>query len=217
MRPLALALFLSLPTAAQPAPSASAHRLMVVPTARPVPTGGVRLGVTAGVIPTGSVGIGKGASLTVGVLPLPNRNTRGVVIAEPKVTVLDRPRLAVAVGATGHVRYLYKPRATVLPYAVATVDAGPAQATLGLGGRIDVNRATIALEPGESGFYVPGQEQDLSTHLVRAPTVFGGATFALSRRVSVVTEVTAVPFSVASGAAPDGQPGAPGRERRDRL
>ena len=199
---LALASSLTLPAAAQPAhpaPSAPAgHRLLFAPTARAIPAGQWRVGVTSLVIPTAGVGLGKGASLGVGVIAPPVPTTGGSVIVEPKWTVLDRPGLALAVGMTGTVNPRADGTAYGVPYAVATVGAasepGRVSATLGVGARVDV-RPTYSEEwtfdeaSGEGRYAIERR----TVRLANGPAAFAGLEVRATRRVSLLLEAGALP------------------------
>ena len=205
---LALASLLAVPVVAQPAvpaPEAPAgHRMLFAPTARAIPAGQWRVGVTSLVIPTAGVGLGRGASLGVGVIAPPIPTTGGTVIVEPKWTVLDRPGLALAVGLTGAVTPRDDVTAYGVPYAVATVGAaahpGHVSATLGLGARVDVRPTdsdvwVFDAESGEGDDAMEGR----AVRLANGPAAFAGLEVRATRRVSLLVEAGALPERDRSG------------------
>ena len=202
--PLALASLLALPAAAQtapqtPAPRAPAgHRLLFAPTARAIPAGQWRVGVTSLVVPTAGVGLGRGASLGAGVIAPQIAATGGTVIVEPKWTVLDRPGLALALGMTAAVTPRAEGTAYGVPYAVATVGSasapGRVSATLGLGARVDVRPTysdewTFDAASGEGGYPREGR----AARLANGPAAFAGLEVRATRRISVLLEAGALP------------------------
>ena len=77
-------------------------RLLFTPTARAVPRGGGYFAVYELVIPFVAVGMGSGVSLAGGTILFPGAFGRVLYVA-PKVTLVERPALAVAVGGLGTV------------------------------------------------------------------------------------------------------------------
>ena len=176
------------------------HRLLLAPTARVVPAGDARVGVTEVVIPTAAVGLGRGVSLGAGVMALPDRNVLGVLFAEPKWTVLDRESIAVALGVTTQARLFYRPQATALPFAVVTVGEGRTVATLGLGARVNVSETPTLVffddlpfgDPPITPADVPSPDR-YTTYLVAAPVAWAGLEARASDKVTVVVEAAALP------------------------
>ena len=202
MRRLALiALLITAASAAAPAQTAlggpAGHRLLLAPTARAVPAGDARVGVTEVVIPTAAAGLGGGVSLGLGVLALPDRNVLGVLFAEPKWTVVDGEAVAVAVGVTGQARLLYRPQAAAMPFAVASVGRGRTVATVGLGARVNVSETpTVTFfdaAPGDSPALAGAAEDRYRTYWVAAPVAWAGLEAQASRRVTVVVGAAALP------------------------
>ena len=208
MRTALLALALAAaPALAQPASGPASHRLLFAPTARPVPSGQWALGLTEVVVPTVATGLGGGVSLGAGVVASPPSGSFGTVFFEPKVTVLDRPGLAIALGATGLVDPFEDGGAEggVAPYAVVSVGQaarpGGVAATLGLGARVNVERPfdpsvlyLYAVEPddGAAGFFAsPSTARRVD--LVPAPTAFAGLELEASPRVTILLEAAALP------------------------
>lgn len=172
------------------------HRLLLTPTARAIPAGDARVGVTEVVVPTAAVGFGKGVSLGAGVLALPDRNVAGVLFAEPKWTLVDREDVAVAVGMAAQARLFYRPQGTAMPFAVATVGSGRTVGTVGLGARVNVVETPVLVTlfdwPDDAFFQAPARD-DYTTYLVRAPVAWAGIEAQASTRVTVVAEVAALP------------------------
>ena len=194
---LAAATALAQPVLAQPAPSGPAgHRLLFAPTARAVPAGEWRLGVTELLVPTASAGLGSGVSLGAGVLVGPAPVESGIVFVEPKLTLVERPGLAVALGATSRVdpASARGVDASVFPHAVATVGRGRLASTVGLGARVNVRRALTAEPlPGPTVDPLPAGPGPYALDLVPAPAVFAGAELGFTRRASLLLEATALP------------------------
>ncbi len=203
MRCLALLSLLAVAASAAaqtPLGGPAGHRLLLAPTARAVPAGDARVGVTEVVIPTAAAGLGGGVSLGLGVLALPDRNVLGVLFAEPKWTVVDRDAVAVAIGVTTQARLLYRPQATALPFAVVTVGRGRTVGTLGLGARVNVSETpTLVLFDDLPFGDPPVTPGDLATpdryktYLVAAPVAWAGLEAQASGRVTVVVEAAALP------------------------
>lgn len=208
MRSALLALALAAaPALAQPVSGPASHRLLFAPTARPVPSGQWSLGLTEVVVPTVAAGFGGGVSLGAGVVASPPSGSFGTVFFEPKVTVLDRPGLAVALGATGLVDPFEDGGAEggAAPYAVVTVGEaarpGGVAATVGLGARVNVERP---FDPAIELFYSMDAE-DLTVgfgpppstarrvDLVPAPTAFAGLELEASPRITILLEAAALP------------------------
>lgn len=191
-----IALFLISAQAQTPLGGPAGHRLLFAPTARAIPTGDARVGVTEIVVPNAGVGLGRGVSLSAAVLALPDRNVLGVLFAEPKWTVLDREAVAIAIGMTAQARLFYRPQGTAMPFAVATLGAGRSVATVGLGARVNVAETPqlnfLSGAPGPPTFGAPERDKH-TTYIVRAPVVWAGIEAQASRRVTVVAEVAALP------------------------
>jgi hypothetical protein len=136
MRLLAAALFLAAPALSQTAPEG--HRLFLAPTARPA--GGVTVGLTQLAIPTAAVGVGGGVSLGAGVVAAPTPELAGVLFVEPKWTVWGRPGAAVALGVAARANPFQNGAVHAVPYVVATAGRGRVAGTLGVGGRLNVER-----------------------------------------------------------------------------
>ena len=201
---------LAAPAAAQDAPAQGAavqpdgHRLFLAPTARAVPGGAGRLGVAMFVVPNAVLGAGAGVSVGAGVLPI-----TGALLAEAKWSVVDRPGLAVAVGATAQANPNRYADAYALPFAVATVGRGGAAATLGVGGRVGVQAVafpSLGFRDGPArGVVCPADgpcptvdewyrgRRERVVHAVRAPAGFAGAELRVNRELTLVAEATAVP------------------------
>ena len=211
MRRTALALLLASPlvspVAAQSAPEGpGSDRLLFAPTARAIPGGEWSLGVTELVVPTASVGLGAGVSLGAGVLASPQSGSFGTVFVEPKVTLVRRPGLDVAVGATGLVDPFEDGGAegSVAPFAVVTVESGrqpgSLAATVGAGARVNVARPfdpsvyyIYAADPEEGGAFGPAPQTATRVDLVPAPVAFAGLELRASERVTIVLEAAALP------------------------
>ena len=200
-----LAFFALLLTAASgaaqtPLGGPAGHRLLLAPTARAVPAGDARVGVTEVVIPTAAVGLGSGVSLGAGVLALPGIEASGALFAEPKWTVLDRDAVAVAVGVTAQARLLRRPQAAAMPFAVVSAGQGRAVATLGVGARVNVSETPQVvffddLPFGDSAVTPAdlAQPDRYTTYLVAAPVAWAGLEVQASRTVTVVLEAAALP------------------------
>ena len=195
------------PAAAQTAPrEPAAHRLLFTPTARAIPGGAWSVGLTELVVPTAGVGLGAGVSLGAGVLASPQSGFFGTVFVEPKVTVVRRPGLDIAVGATGLVDPFEDGGAdgSVAPFAVATVESGrrpgSLAATVGVGARVNVARPFdpsphyyYRATPAEEGRVGPEPRTDYRVDLVPAPVAFAGLELRASERVTILLEAAALP------------------------
>ena len=207
MRALLLVLAVTSSASAQVAPGGpAAHRLLFAPTARAISGGEWTVGLTELVVPTASVGLGAGVSLGAGVLASPQSGLFGTVFVEPKVTVVHRPGLDVAVGATGLVDPFEDGGAegSVAPFAVATVEngrqPGSFAATVGVGARVNLAQP---FDPSVHYFYAatPVQEGDSGAapqagyrvDLVPAPAAFAGLELRASERVTILLEAAALP------------------------
>ncbi|GAB5533766.1 MAG: hypothetical protein Rubg2KO_00150 [Rubricoccaceae bacterium] len=170
---------------------------MLAPTARPIPAGEWRLGLANVIVPNAGAGLGRGVSLGAGVVVGPEPIVAGVTLIEPKVTLVNRPALAVAVGATARFDPAGKTEGTALPYAVATVGAatrpGGLAATLGVGARVDL-APRVTAHPG--GPYIDPSPPTIGPHtfsLARAPVAFAGLELRVSERVTLLAETGALP------------------------
>ena len=190
-----LALVLACPALAQPA-GPTGHRLFLSPTARPV--AGTTVGVTAGTVPTAALALGRGVSLGLGVSALPAGGGWGVVVVEPKWTVVDRERLAVAVGLTAVADPVRTSGVQALPFAVATATGGAASVTVGVGGRVDAGARdagaglwrALGCRSCEGDAYDRGR----GLRVVPAPSAALGAELRVSDGVTLVAEGTALVF-----------------------
>lgn len=198
-----LALLLAVPLAAQtPAPGGpAAHRLLLTPTARTVPSGEARVGLTELAVPTAAVGVGR-ASLAAGVVAFPNEQVAGLLFVEPKATLVETGGLAVALGATARVDVVREAQASAVPFLVATATGERVAGTLGVGARVNVKRppwighayddvlyGPLGPDPGWPTGTPPGHE----VWLVRSPAVFGGVEMRASPRVTVLMEAALLP------------------------
>lgn len=189
------------PALAQSSPGGpAAHRMLFAPTARAIPAGAWRLGLTEVLIPNVSTGLGGGVSLGAGVLVGPEPVNAGITFVEPKVTVVDRPGLDVALGVTAQLNPRGDRDASLFPYAVATMGAADAPgtfaATVGVGGRLNVRRPYdpwVAYDwgPSDIDYQLPPNTHRL--YAVAAPTAFVGAELRASSRVTVLLEAMALP------------------------
>lgn len=174
------------------------HRLFLTPTARSIPAGTVHLGVTDVAVPTAAVGVGGGVSLGAGVTAVPVPNLAGILLVEPKVTVWDRPGLALAVGVTARANPFQDGAVHAVPYAVATVEGGRVAGTLGVGGRVNYERRASPcqfLRDPRVGC-AAGGPQGRSLSVVAAPTAFAGLEVRASERWTWVAEAVAVPDQI---------------------
>lgn len=204
MRLLALALLLvAAPVAAQSgAGGPASHRLLLAPTARPVPVGQTRLGLTELAVPTAAVGVGHGASVAAGVVAFPHRDVAGLLFVEPKVTLVDRPGFALALGATGRVDLFRDGESTAVPYAVVTAGDRRVAWTVGLGARLDVERPpypvynlhddALGTPPLLDGMVLASRPARRA-HLVAAPAGFVGLEAQASRRLTLLVEAALMP------------------------
>ena len=182
---------------------------MFAPTARTIPAGQWSLGLTELVVPSAAAGLGGGVSLGAGVLASPQSGFFGTVFVEPKVTVVQRNGLAVALGATGLIDpFEYSGvESSVAPYAVATVgnatEPGGLAATVGVGARLNVERpldpsmylryaANVDLLNTPPGFNV-SPRGSYHVDLVPAPVAFAGLELPASDRVTFLLELAALP------------------------
>ena len=179
-------------------------RLFLAPTARAVPGGAGRLGVSMFVVPNGAAGVGRGVTVGAGVVPI-----TGALLAEGKWSVVDRPGLAVAVGAAVQANPNRYADAYALPYAVATVGRGGAAVTVGVGGRVGVQALGLRDLPTRGPYgggvcpadgacpavdiALPRGQRERVVHAVRAPAAFAGAEVRVSRELTLIAEATAVP------------------------
>lgn len=214
---------LAVPVVAQDGPARpDGPRLFLAPTARAVPGGAGQLGVAMFVVPNAVLGAGRGVSVGAGVLPI-----TGALLAEAKWSVVDRPGLAVAVGATAQANPNRYADAYALPFAVATVGRGGAAATVGVGGRVGVQAVAFPNvgfrdDPGRGVACPAGGpcsaadewyrgRRERVVHGVRAPAGFAGAEVRVNRELTLVAEATAVPAQSVVDAAAGGD-GVGGRE-----
>lgn len=138
---VALFVLLAVEVSAQPA-----SRLFFLPTARPMQTS-AEVG-TRYIMPSVEANLGGGVSAGVAGLVLPRReggiNAGG--LADVRVTLMDRERVALALGVTGGWEYsggnayMHVPF-SALPYVAGTVGSETASATLGLGVRVQGEQA----------------------------------------------------------------------------
>ena len=190
-----LALALTCPALAQSA-GPNGHRLFLSPTARPV--AGTTVGVTGAAVPTVAFAPGRGVSLGLGVSAFPADDGWGVVVVEPKWTVVDREGLAVAVGVTALADPLRSSGVQALPFAVATATGGAASVTLGVGGRVDAGARdagvglwrALGCRSCEGDAY----DRDRGLRVVPAPSVALGAEVRVSEGVTLLAEGTALFF-----------------------
>ncbi|MDT0632105.1 hypothetical protein RQM47_05995 [Rubrivirga sp. S365] len=189
----------ALAQSARPAPGA--HRLLIAPTARPVPAGEWRLGVAEFIVPTAAVGGGGGLSLGAGVIASPASEFVGTVFVEPKWSVVDRPGLAVALGATGRIDPFgaLGVDVAVTPYAVTTVGnaavVGGVAGTVGVGGRVNLGRPfqrLIGAPTIDVGVYT-GERGAYRVDVVPAPAAFAGLEVRASEAVTLLLEAGALP------------------------
>ena len=177
-------------------PDPNGHRLFLTPTARPVAD--VTVGVTGGTVPTAAVALGRGVSLGLGVSALPAADGWGVVVVEPKWTVVDRDGLALALGVTALADPLRGPGVSALPFAVATATGGAASVTLGVGGRVDAGPrdAGVGLWRALGCRSCAGDayDRDRGARVVPAPSVALGAEVRVSDGVTLVAEGAALFF-----------------------
>ncbi len=199
-RPVAMRLSLALllvalavPALAQSEPGA--HRLFLTPTARPVPAATVQLGVTDVFVPTAAVGVGGGFSLGTAVVAVPASHLAGILFVEPKLTVWDRPGVALAVGATVRANPFQNGAIHAIPYAVATAERGRWAGTAGVGGRVNYERRASPCQFLRDPRIGCGAvaEQGRSLSVVEAPAAFAGLEARTSERWTWIVEATAVP------------------------
>ena len=197
---LAALALLAAPALAQPASGGpSGHRLFLAPTARPVPAGEGRVGLTQLAIPTAAVGVGGGVSLGAGVVAVPAPSLAGVLFAESKWTVWDRPGLALAVGVTGRANPFQNGAVHAVPYAVATAGRGAVAGTVGVGGRVNVERPTnfwpyrVDWTPALCCGDVWAEDPGRTASVVPAPAAFAGFEVRASSRWTWIAEATALP------------------------
>lgn len=204
MRLLLVTLLLSLapPAFAQSASLAgpAGHRLFLTPTARSVPAGQGRVGVTQLAIPTAAVGVGRGVSLGAGVVALPIPDLAGIVFVEPKLTVWDRSGLALAVGVAGRANPFQNGAVHAVPYAVSTVGRGRFAGTFGVGGRVNYERRSSPYDYFRTDGPVVGccsdwtaEAANRTVSVVPAPAAFAGLEVRATDRVTWIVEATALP------------------------
>ena len=177
MRLAAVLALLAIPAAAAAQPQ---HRLFLTPTARTADRAEVG---SRWVVPSVEAGLGRGVSVGVTGLVLPNGGEPvGAVGADARVALVDREGWALAAGAFAGVDPFYDtgsvfPSASGHVYAVATAGGARGSASLGLGVRATSVQTYPALEP-------PGCPACLSytsgpgeygVRVLPAPVVFGGA------------------------------------------
>ncbi|WP_420456616.1 hypothetical protein [Rubrivirga sp.] len=189
---------LALVVLAVPASAQGAHRLFLAPTARPIPAGTVSLGVTNVFVPTAAVGVGSGVSVGAGVVAVPASELAGIVFVEPKLTVWDRPGLALALGVTARANPFQNGAVHAVPYAVATAERGRWAGTAGVGRRVNYERRASPCQFLRDPRINCGSvgEQGRSLSVVAAPAAFGGLEVRTSERWTWVVEATAVPDQV---------------------
>ena len=201
MRALALVLTLTASAAAQvPFAGPASHRLLLTPSARSIPAGEARLGLTELAIPTAAVGVGGRVSLAMGVVAVPSDHVAGLLFVEPKVTLVETEGLAVALGATARVDVVRESQASAVPFLVATASNERVAGTLGIGARVNVKRPPNPYRFYDDVFTTPPLVEDVvvepSAHevwLVRSPAVFGGVEMRASPRVTVLLEGALMP------------------------
>ncbi len=146
------------------------------------------------------MGVTSRISLGVGVVAFPHRNVAGLLFVEPKVTLVDRPGLALSLGATGRIDLFRDDESTAVPYLVLTTGTERVSGTFGLGARVDVERPPSLVWYDDVLYTPPLLDEPLGVdrparqaHLVRLPVGFAGLEAHASRRVTVIVEAALMP------------------------